>query len=206
MSTTTNVTSISNEISDAPTGRDRILSVAAELFVAKGYDGTSLRTIGDAVGMQPASIYHHFESKDHLLEAILDIGIEAIGSAFDEVSEMLTDDTPGSFRLEAHIAAHLQALFANEAFTAAHVTVFYLSPDSVREVAVPARDAYEARWTRLLEQVVPKLSKKARTYIRLSLLGAMNSTLNWFDPENGTIEDLASAMANNLWNGWSSYE
>ena len=49
------------------TGRDRILREAAELFLTRGYAETSLRTIADAVDMRPASIYHHFDSKDALL-------------------------------------------------------------------------------------------------------------------------------------------
>lgn len=190
----------------APTGRERILTHAAELFVARGYAGTSLRTIGEAVDMKPASIYHHFESKDQLLLTILEIGIEAIGDAFDETAEQLPQDTSPHDRLVAHISAHIQSLFANEAFTAAHVTVFPMVPDAVRDQAVPARDAYEARWTRLLDELVPKVSPEALTYIRLSIFGAMNSSLNWFDPANGSVDELAAAFGGNVWHGLEGFQ
>lgn len=188
-----------------PTGRERILTHAAELFVARGYDGTSVRTISEAVDMKPASIYHHFESKDQLLLTILDIGIDAIGKAFDEVAEQLPNDTSPHDRLVAHITAHIQSLFTNEAFTAAHVTVFPMVPDTVREQAVPKRDAYEARWTRLLTDLVPKVSDQALAYIRLSIFGAMNSTVNWFDPANGSVEELAAAFGGNCWHGLEGF-
>ena len=189
-----------------PTGRKRILTHAAELFVARGYAGTSLRTIGEAVDMKPASIYHHFESKDQLLLTILDIGIDAIGVAFDEVAEELPEDTSPHDRLVSHITAHIQSLFTNEAFTAAHVTVFPMVPDTVRDLAVPKRDAYEARWTLLLKDLVPNLSDQALTYIRLSIFGAMNSTVNWFDPANGSVEELAAAFGGNVWHGLEGFQ
>ncbi len=186
-------------------GRDRILRVAAELFLANGYAETSLRTIADAVDMRPASIYHHFESKDALLANILDIGMDAVTSAFDATAERLSPGSPGGRELlEAHVAAHLRALFTHHAFTAAHVTVFPFVPAQVRRDAVGRRDAYEAQWTQLLTEAVPSLSADARRLTRLALFGAMNSAVQWFDPTEGSVDELANALVSTLWNGLGS--
>ena len=182
-------------------GRERILRQAAELFLARGYAETSLRTIADAVEMRPASIYHHFDSKDALLTEILDIGMEAITTAFAAADDELADDASGHQRLEAHVAGHLRALFANHAFTAAHVTVFPFAPADVRSASVVRRDAYEASWTDLLKAIAPGLDDEAIGIARLALFGAMNSTVQWFDPANGSTDELASAIVSTLWNG-----
>ncbi len=182
-------------------GRDRILRQAAELFLTRGYAETSLRSIADAVEMRPASIYHHFESKDALLTEILDIGMDAITTAFIAAAGELPASATGHERLEAHVAGHLRALFANHAFTAAHVTVFPFAPAEVRSASVVQRDAYEASWTELLASIAPGLDEEAIGIARLALFGAMNSTVQWFDPANGSTDDLAAAIVGTLWNG-----
>ncbi len=184
-------------------GRDRILRVAAELFLTKGYAETSLRTIADAVEMRPASIYHHFDSKDALLTEILDIGMDAVTTAFDAVASE-TSNTGGRERLEAHVAGHLRALFANHAFTAAHVTVFPFVPADVREASVAQRDAYEAQWSSLLAELAPRLEPDALRLTRLALFGAMNSAVQWFDPSEGSIDELAKNIVSTLWHGLGS--
>ena len=183
------------------TGRDRILREAAELFLARGYAETSLRTIAEAVEMQPASIYHHFDSKDALLTEILEIGMDAVTTAFRAAASELEPSATNQDRLRAHVAGHLRALFANHAFTAAHVTVFPFAPRDVRTAAVPQRDAYEASWTELLSAVAPGLDDEAAGVARLALFGAMNSTVQWFDPANGSTDDLATNIVDTLWNG-----
>jgi AcrR family transcriptional regulator len=51
--------------------REEILDAAAELFTNLGYTSTSTRRIADAVGMRQASLYHHFATKDDILDALL---------------------------------------------------------------------------------------------------------------------------------------
>jgi AcrR family transcriptional regulator len=59
------------------TPRDEILDAAAELFTEHGYANTSTRRIADAVGMRQASLYHHFATKDDILDALLAGTVEA---------------------------------------------------------------------------------------------------------------------------------
>jgi AcrR family transcriptional regulator len=53
------------------TPREEILDAAAELFTAHGFTATSTRAIADAVGIRQSSIYHHFETKDDILDNLL---------------------------------------------------------------------------------------------------------------------------------------
>src|SRR5664280_2186043 len=49
--------------------RDRILDIALDLFIRKGYTETSLREIGAALGISKAALYYHFASKQAILLA-----------------------------------------------------------------------------------------------------------------------------------------
>ena len=44
--------------------------MALDLFIEKGYDGTSLREIAEKLGVTKAALYYYFESKDDILLAL----------------------------------------------------------------------------------------------------------------------------------------
>lgn len=50
--------------------RDRILDIALDLFIEKGFDKTSLREIAEQLGFSKAALYYHFASKDDILMAL----------------------------------------------------------------------------------------------------------------------------------------
>lgn len=52
--------------------REQILSVSAKLFIESGYDKTSIQEIINTLGMSKGAIYHHFKSKEEILEAVLE--------------------------------------------------------------------------------------------------------------------------------------
>jgi AcrR family transcriptional regulator len=55
---------------DQATTKQRILDIALELFIEKGYDKTSLREIAERLGFSKAAVYYHFASKDDILAAL----------------------------------------------------------------------------------------------------------------------------------------
>jgi len=189
--------------SDDPGGRQRILDTAAALFLDRGYVGTSLRGIAAEVGMKPGSLYYHFDSKEALLAAILRRGIEVMVAAFrDALAE--TRGLDGRSRLAAHVRAHLAALFEHGPYTAAHVTAFRTAPPAVCEVIVPERDAYEAMWSELLSELKASgaLAEDVPVGLsRLTLLGAMNSSVEWFDLDRGNLNDFAETITRQFWSG-----
>lgn len=57
---------------DAEIRKAEILDAAIALFATRGYTGTSVTDIVDAVGIAKGTFYHHFESKEQVMEAIID--------------------------------------------------------------------------------------------------------------------------------------
>jgi AcrR family transcriptional regulator len=55
----------------APGGRTRILAVAREAFVARGFADVSMQEIADAAGLTKAAIYYHFADKETLFQQVI---------------------------------------------------------------------------------------------------------------------------------------
>ena len=57
---------------DSHETRKKILEVSKDLFLEKGFDNTSIQDIIDGLGgLTKGVIYHHFESKDEILQSIV---------------------------------------------------------------------------------------------------------------------------------------
>ncbi len=56
---------------DGPDRRRLILDLAAALFAQRGVAATTVRDIGDAAGILSGSLYHHFASKEAMVEEIM---------------------------------------------------------------------------------------------------------------------------------------
>ncbi len=80
--------------------RERILEVAEAFLGERGYDGTRLHLIAQRVGIQKASLFHYFPSKEHLYQAVLHEGfgeteqtlvraLEAEGTPLDKVRALI---------------------------------------------------------------------------------------------------------------------
>jgi len=52
-------------------GREVVLEVAVDNFTERGYHGTSMRDVARSAGVTVASIYHHFDSKQEILQHIM---------------------------------------------------------------------------------------------------------------------------------------
>ncbi|WP_328389975.1 TetR/AcrR family transcriptional regulator [Nocardia sp. NBC_00416] len=98
-------------------GRDTkqaILDAAVRLFVAKGFEQTSLREIADAVGITKPSLYYHHASKLQLLVAIIDPLLDDLRALADEVEELTPDADGRRAVLRAYIHTMIRHRDAGE--------------------------------------------------------------------------------------------
>ncbi len=58
--------------------REKLLETAVSLFVERGFKGTSIRGIADALGVSISNIYHYFGSKEGLWVEILRYSVEGL--------------------------------------------------------------------------------------------------------------------------------
>lgn len=56
----------------------KILDVSRRLFREKGYDHTTIQDIVDALGMSKGAVYHHFKSKEEIMDRLTDVYYDEI--------------------------------------------------------------------------------------------------------------------------------
>jgi len=184
--------------------RRKILDVASKLFRDKGYAATTLRQIGDAAGMQAGSVYYHFDSKDDMICEILDLGISFV---HDEVNRRIEELGKGaSMRqyVETAVEGHLFGLLSHGDFVSANIRNYGQLPQELRERNRSIRQAYVTCWDRLLTRAQKAGAIRADMDIkvlRLFIIGSLNWTVEWFDQEKGSIDELASQIKTVLFEG-----
>ena len=57
--------------SQPATRRDELLELAAAMFAERGLRATTVRDIADAAGILSGSLYHHFKSKEEMVDEVL---------------------------------------------------------------------------------------------------------------------------------------
>lgn len=92
----------------------RILAAAKKLFAEKGYDKTSIQDIIDKLGdLSRGAIYHHFKSKEAILERLNTDDWHASQALCDEIAK----------RDDMNAMEKLRSLFANSLEDAAHLAL-----------------------------------------------------------------------------------
>ncbi|MUL47495.1 TetR/AcrR family transcriptional regulator [Mycobacterium sp. CBMA293] len=84
-------TAASSNGSNGSSRREELLAVAAKLFAARGYHGTRMDDVADAVGLNKATVYHYYASKSLILWDIYK-------STADFTVDALHDDPTASAR------------------------------------------------------------------------------------------------------------
>jgi TetR/AcrR family transcriptional regulator, cholesterol catabolism regulator len=79
--------------------REQIARTAAKVFATKGVGNTTMRDIAAEAGILAGSLYHHFESKEALLEEILRGVLTDLAHAYDKVREANLDTEASVERL-----------------------------------------------------------------------------------------------------------
>lgn len=65
--------------------KEKIISTSAQLFMTKGYEQTSIQDILDTLHLSKGGLYHHFKSKEEILEAVMLKRREYVSNKFHEI-------------------------------------------------------------------------------------------------------------------------
>jgi TetR/AcrR family transcriptional regulator, cholesterol catabolism regulator len=167
-------------------GRD-VLAAAVELFASRGFDATSIRDIAAEAHVQPASVYYHYPSKEALLVAIVD---RAAAQVAEQIKAAAQSPEPWQ-RLEQACVAHLTALLQGEgALRVLATEIPSRRTGAVHHALVRTRDTYEDMFRELVA-ALPVNAGVDRSYLRLTLLGAINWTLIWYHPGGDSPATIA---------------
>ena len=87
--------------------RDELLAIAAGLFAQKGIKNTTVRDIADAAGILSGSLYHHFDSKESMVDEILRTFQEELFGQYDAI---LASDLDPLAKLEQAVVVSFDAI------------------------------------------------------------------------------------------------
>ena len=181
--------------------RGELIRIAASLFAAKGFKATTIRDIADAAGIQSGSLYYHFDSKESMVEELIqhywttllanyrevvaaDLGATETARGLIRTSVVLLDECELALRLMLNDWTYLSEIFP--------VMEEYL-------------DETEAIWIDTLERGIA--SKEFNPSVEpvityRTIMSSISGTARWFRP-NGplTAEELATEMGDVFLNG-----
>ncbi|GAC1354450.1 MAG: TetR/AcrR family transcriptional regulator [Variovorax sp.] len=184
--------------------RERILLEAARLFRHHGYAATTLREVADASGIKAGSIYYHFESKEQILGEVLDKGIQVVADAVRQRVDALPESATARQRVAAAIEGHLWGLLHHGDFTSANIRIYGQIPTAAKNSHRKIRRSYADYWDRLLEDALKRGELRPDTstaVIRLFVIGALNWTVEWYNPQKGSFPDFVKQVTAIVFDG-----
>jgi AcrR family transcriptional regulator len=175
--------------------REELLRVSARLFRQKGFDGTSIRDISSAAGMQSGSPFYHFKTKQDILVAVME---EGLTDGLRITGEVMALDAPPEDKLVRMIRTQLGTILddAHDFVPVLHYEWRALTPANRRRI-LALKDRYDALWQRLIDdlQGAGHMPGDAQL-MRLLILGAVNWVATWYTPGGRlSLDDVAAGAA-----------
>jgi AcrR family transcriptional regulator len=184
----------------APARSSDVFRAAAELMVEKGYGGTSINDIAEAVGMTKAGLYHHFSGKQDLLFRILNNAIDE-GERVVSTPVRLIEDPEQ--RLRQIIRLQIQGEISHGlAFIVLFKEINYLAPAQKKEIRGRVKE-----FLALIQMALRELAENGRLrsldvdIATMHIVNAMTGVARWkhhdfaSDAEHLIQETIAYTMA-----------
>lgn len=167
--------------------RDDIISGAGARFATHGYHGTSMRDLGDDLGILGSSIYAHIGGKQELLVAVIERGADFFDAS---ARAALVDDGDADVVLQRLIAGHIDVVLDHRPEARTYLSETSFLDDPARQRVDAARDRYEQVFVDVISagrddglfatDIEPRI---AAIYV----LSILNTIDRWYD-ESGRID------------------
>jgi len=161
------------------TCREDLLAVAIDLFAERGFKGTSMRNVADALGVSVSNIYHYFGSKEGLWLAILEHSVKDLPRRLAAAANEGGDDPIQRFRalLTEHLKLSIRHLKESQIF---FIDQSMLSPEGMRvnrKIQKAVLDIYVREIGALNSSAQSKNDIKILAF---NVLGLINWHLRWY--------------------------
>jgi AcrR family transcriptional regulator len=178
---------------DAGNRRQALLKAAARLFRRKGFDATTTRDIAAAVGMHAGSPFYHFKSKGVLLHAVMEEGMRA---ALARQAQALQPATDAASTLRRLVRSHFDTLHGPGRDFVPVMLYEWRSLNARQRSAIALlQREYEDAWVPVLEALASQGRLAADVALsRLLIFGALNWSVQWFNPKKrASLDDVSDA-------------
>ena len=187
---------------DAQQRYQAILESAARVICARGYDGASMQEIAEACGMTKAGLYHHIETKEKLLLAIMNYGMDLFEK---QVISQVIDIADPLERLKACMVKNIKLVTSG---SSKEVTIILHEHNTLTGHARKEINARKKKYVRFLEAAVTEGIKRGQirrvnpTLAAFSFLGTVLWTYKWFRHDGELSEEqVANGMVDLFFRG-----
>jgi AcrR family transcriptional regulator len=183
--------------------RQSILDAASLLFIEKGFGGTNINDIADAVGVSRTALYYYFPSKESMLEALTEEVTEKASALAKSVSAR--DAMPAQDALRQLILQHAGLILSHPLqFRVVERSESSL-PEPHRSAAKAARRAVLGHFVNVIQRGIDSGQfRDTNAHIAaFSIIGMCNWCAWWFDakgnvPADGVAESIAEFSTRGL--------
>ena len=181
--------------------KEQIVASSQNMFRERGYTATSMRDIAKEVGVEPASIYSHFKSKDEILKHIC----FKIADEFFEMQEAILNSMSNPVeKLKALVAEHIKVIMRNlDAATVFFIEWSFLHEKDLKEF-IKMRERYEQGFRDVINEGVTSGDFRMTDVnftVRL-LFSVMNGVHEWYKTSGKvTPDEAAEKMSEFILNG-----
>ncbi len=153
--------------SDAPDGRARLIAAARDVFGSQGYGSTTVQDLVKAAGVNPPTLYHHFDGKAGLFVAAAEDAYAPVLSRFQEAVAGETEFAPA---LEALLSAAVTLMDTERALARMFMVIQFEYPrrPELRDGLRPLLRTYREFFDSLAALAPDSLAPTPRARIDLS--------------------------------------
>lgn len=176
--------------------RQTILDAASLLFIEKGFGGTNLNDIADAIGATRTALYYYFRSKEEMLESLTQSVTNRAGSLIIEITNR-ADLTPEDALRELILHQATLVLTHPLQFRVAERSESSL-PEEQRREAQASRRAVRNGFVAVIKRGIDEGGFRSidPDIAAFSIIGMCNWCAWWFDSRAGkSIEPIAELIA-----------
>ncbi|WP_460444991.1 TetR/AcrR family transcriptional regulator [Angustibacter aerolatus] len=159
---------------------ERLLAVAVQVFIERGYDATSMHDVSAASGLSKSSLYHHVTSKEQLLRLALERALEPLLASTEEPEAL---HGRAIDRLRHLVRRDVQVLAEQLPYVTLLLRVH--GNTETERWALDQRRRFDRIVAGLVQQAVDEGDVRpdvdARTTARL-VFGVVNSLVEWYRP------------------------
>lgn len=180
--------------------RARIIRAAAHLFLENGFEATSVNSIARAAKVSVPALYWHFESKNDICFAFLELYMGAFANAVLSAPDQGAPDE----RLREFVRTYIRASIADQEGSNAYVKLY-----TFEQLSTVLDDEHRERLDSLERQVLERLRSILRDgkaagifeigdvkLAAFAIANACESTFQWFRPEGPlSVDEVADEYA-----------
>lgn len=163
-------------------GRDRqerILRAAAQLMAERGYPSVSMAQIGAEAGVVGSAVYRYFDSKAHVLAALLSRVVDTMS---DGLHQAIATGATGLALLDEMILKQTEIAMSNRQFVAVYLRDSgNLDTEELRALRRQQR-ALVGEWINQAEVVAPDLGEAELRTVVQAVLSLINSACTYDNP------------------------